>query len=133
MAQKIKWTKDAKYFVRFKRINGKQVKIYQHREVWEKAHGTIPADMQIDHINHDGLDNRLENLRLVTVSQNQHNRIINKNNSSGYKGVYFHKQRQKWHAEIMIGRKKKSLGLHEDPEDAHRAYLKASEGIFSYV
>ena len=54
-------------------INGK--KDYEHRIIWREHHGEIPDGMQIDHINENGLDNRIENLQLVTHKQNsQRNR-----------------------------------------------------------
>lgn len=120
------WTKDTKYFVRFKMNNYKQRKIYQHREIWESVYGPIPNGLVIDHINGDGHDNRLENLRAVTMQANNHNRGKTKRNTSGYKGVYWHKQHNKWHVQIMVKWKKRSLGLYDTAEDASRAYEKAS-------
>lgn len=125
----MKWTFDGNYMVRFERHDGKQKKIYKHREVWEKANGKIPYDMQIDHINRDKLDNRLENLRAVSRSVNQHNRKLNRNNTSGHKGVYWHKQKGKWHVQIMVNRVKKSLGLYDNVEDAANAYKEAAKCI----
>lgn len=64
----------------------------------------------IDHINNDGLDNRLENLREATRSQNQMNRKLNKNSLTKNKGITFHKKKLKWQARISINNKRLSLG-----------------------
>ena len=64
--------------------------------------------LTVDHINHNGLDNRKENLREVTQAQNQRNRRSNKNSSSQYKGVSWFKRDKKWHAQI----KHKGKGIH---------------------
>lgn len=60
---------------------------YVHRVVWESAYGPIPDGMWIDHINGDPTDNRLENLRLATVSQNNMNMRRRKDNKAGVKGL----------------------------------------------
>ena len=65
---------------------------------------------EIDHINRDNTDNRIENLRWATHSQNTANRGKFKNNSSIYKGVRFDKQRNKWCSQITIDKKRKFLG-----------------------
>ena len=73
----------------------------------------------IDHINNNSLDNRIENLRILTHQQNLWN--------TNAKGYYWNKQNNKWHAQIRINDKKKFLGLFENEEDAHQAYLNAKE------
>lgn len=77
----------------------------------------------IDHINHNGLDNRKDNLRICTTAQNIRNCNIPKNNKSGYKGVYFDNNRQKWVAQITIKNKTISLGRYDSIEKAIEARL----------
>lgn len=79
---------------------------------------------QVDHINGNTLDNRKENLRICTNSQNQMNRgKIKKNNL--YKGVT--KAHGKYQAVIIENKKSHYLGLFETPEEAHKAYCEASK------
>lgn len=85
-----------------------------------KAVLKCPDDMMIDHINGNKLDNRRENLRLATCSQNQMNRLSNKGTSSIYKGVT--KVGNKWKAQICINRQNRSLGSFDVEDDAARAY-----------
>lgn len=92
-----------------------------------------PSGAMVDHVNHNTLDNRKENLRLVSSGQNQANRIIDKNRkikTSKYKGVNWHKFSRKWHAQIA-GR---YIGLFESETDAARAYnLAALERFGQYA
>ena len=74
--------------------------------------------LQTDHINRNRLDNRRCNLRIVTTSQNQMNIASQKNNTSGIKGIYWDKSRNKWHVEIMANYKKMHLGRYDDLEHA---------------
>ena len=78
--------------------------------------------MQVDHRNGDGLDNRRCNLRIVTVSQNQHNSKIRCDNSTGFKGVSFNKRISKYTSQIQIEGKRVFLGYFNTPEDAAKAY-----------
>lgn len=84
---------------------------------------------EVDHINGDKLDNRRENLRVVTKSQNQWNRKKQKG-SSQYKGVYWNKRCNKWFAQIQYKGKFHYLGLHEDEKDAALAYQEAAHRLF---
>jgi len=85
-----------------------------------------PDGKMIDHINVNPLDNRRENLRVCTNQQNQFNKNKYKNNKSGFKGVSFNKQTQKFVAQIQINGKNKHLGLFVTAEAAHECYKKAA-------
>jgi hypothetical protein len=74
---------------------------------------------QVDHINVNSLDNRIENLRILTQQQNLFN-----TKAKGYTWSNLH---NKWQSQIMINNKQKSLGRFENEEDAHQAYLNAKE------
>lgn len=73
---------------------------------------------EVDHINQDKLVNQKSNLRLCTRSRNALNTGPYSHNTSGYKGVSYHKQRKKWRAHIRINNKQIHLGLFDDIEDA---------------
>lgn len=96
--------------------------IFMHRLIM----GT-PNNKLTDHINKDGLDNRKENLRICTNSDNQHNIPTHRNNNkTGYKGVSSY--RGKYQAQIKYKNKTYWLGMFDTPEDAHTAYVnKAKE------
>lgn len=82
---------------------------------------------QTDHINRDKLDNRKDNLRIVSVSENAHNRVTFKNNKSGYKGVSFDKRYGKWRCEISLNGKTKIIGYFDLKEDAIDARLREEQ------
>ena len=82
-----------------------------HRIVYYMHHGYIYDTMQIDHIDGNPANNRIENLRLSTQEQNQHNQKIRKDNTSGVKGVIWKKDRMKFHARIKKNNKDMHLGM----------------------
>jgi hypothetical protein len=86
----------------------------------------VPKNMQVDHKNHDTVDNREENLRICTVSENMHNSKKPKNNTSGFKGVSWHKVHKKWHAQIYVKNKNIYLGRFTDKIEAAKAYNDAA-------
>lgn len=61
---------------------------YVHRVIWEMVNGPVPQGMCIDHIDGNGLNNRIENLRVTTLSGNQRNRRVSRNNRTGVSGVF---------------------------------------------
>jgi len=84
-----------------------------HRLAWLYVYGEFP-DNQIDHINQAKDDNRILNLRDVTVSENGKNAKMSKNNTSGINGVCWYKRRKKWRVRINVNGKLKHLGYYED-------------------
>ena len=106
--------------------HGNKTAIAMHREIM--GH---PKNMYIDHINHNGLDNRRANLRLATPKQNAWNNLPRKGNySSKYKGVSWHKRDRKWYAKIVIHGKAKHLGGFNDEKAAAAAYNSAAKKLF---
>jgi hypothetical protein len=84
-----------------------------------------PADKQIDHVNGNTLDNRKSNLRLCTVAENTRN--CKKKKKTGYKGVFFRKDRGKFTAQIRENYHIHFLGYFNAPEEAYEAYCEASK------
>lgn len=120
---KYKWSANGNgYAVRGVHIgNRKYRKIYMHREILNVKSSEI-----VDHVNGNKFDNRKENLRVVTPSQNAVNAGRRKNNSSGYKGVFYESRRDKWRAEIKVNYRSVFLGYFDNKEDAAKAYNKAA-------
>ena len=90
-----------------------------HRIAYFMHYGIEPDN--IDHINHDGMDNRIENLRSVSNEENMKNRTLQSNNKSGVNGVSWFKNMNKWVAKIAVDNKDKHLGYFIDFNDAVRA------------
>ena len=104
---------------------GKTYKV--HRIIYEMAYGKIPDSYHIDHVNGIKTDNRVDNLRLATGSQNQWNSCKPKNNASGFKGVCWEKKTQKWKARVCIFGNNKFLGYFATKEEAYAARLEAEK------
>lgn len=101
----------------YRRLGVDGVRYLAHRIIWLWNYGYLPEN-EIDHINRIKDDNRLINLREVSRQCNQRNRGPNKNNTSGVKGVYWSKQRNKYIAQIKINNKKYHLGYHRELDTA---------------
>ena len=105
---------------------------YEHRIIWTLVHGTIPKGYVIDHIDGDGCNNRIENLRCVTPSVNATNTRRRCNNTSGVTGVSWRAEKKRWVAQIYRDQKYLSLGLHQTFKEAVAA-RKAAEKVLGYI
>lgn len=88
----------------------------EHRLIW--AWHNMPFSPLLDHINGNILDNRIENLRPATHSQNMRNSKKPVNNTSGVKGVYWQKDKNMWRVQIWNGGKQQYVGRYYDIEEA---------------
>ena len=103
---------------------------YAHRLAWFYVYGAWPEN-QIDHINHDRSDNRIDNLREVTGKENSKNQKMHITNSSGVTGVYWRKDRSKWRAAIHVNNIFIGLGSYIDKFEAICA-RKSAEVLYGY-
>ncbi len=106
--------------------NGKRNYKCIHRLVAENFLENLEDKEIVDHINNNRIDNRVENLRFVTNSENIMNSSQSRNNSSGVKGVSFQKNKNKWHAQICVNRVRIHIGLYETIEEAQHARILAA-------
>lgn len=107
------------------KFNGKRE--YVHRLVWEWHNGPIPEGMVVDHIDQDKSNSRIENLRLLTHSQNLVNGRPQRNSKTGHRGVSFDKRAGKF---VAMSRQK-FLGQFATMEDAAAAYQRAQDAYIA--
>lgn len=105
------------YAIRSDSTTGEQQLIRMHRQILGLKSGD---GKHTDHINHNGLDNRLCNIRICTNQQNCFNR-------KNVKGYCWHGKVKRWQARIMLDGKNYSLGYFDTKENAHKAYLHAKQ------
>jgi hypothetical protein len=121
-----KWhaMKDCKTYYAARSERGARIRM--HRQIMN-----APVGLEVDHINHEGLDNRRINLRLCSVSQNRMNEGRKREGvSSRYKGVCWAKATQKWQTSIGFQGKVQYLGQFDTEEEAHAVYLTAAKRLF---
>lgn len=118
---------DERGYIRI-RVCGKKYRA--HRLAWMYVYGEMPAG--IDHINGIKSDNRICNLRPATQVENSQNRAVHSKNTTGYAGVYFYKQTQKYKAQIGFNNKRYAIGYFETPEEAYKAYLQAKAKLHTF-
>lgn len=106
----------------YRKIGIKGKSYLAHRLAWFYVYGYFPEN-EIDHINRNRDDNRIKNLREVSIKCNRRNVDNLRNNTSGVKGVYFHQEKDKWLATITNNRKQRSLGYYDNFDDAVCARL----------
>ena len=112
----------------YRRICLKGRQYVASRISWLVNNGKFPKN-QIDHINNDVSDNRVENLRDATSKQNSYNRRKPLSNTSGYKGVTFHKRDKRWQACVEVDGKTNFLGYFSSAESAHKSYCSAIDKL----
>ena len=140
-----KWKRDNKYFSSIKagdevgkgarksgyscaNINHKQY--YQHRLVWLYVYGEWPSK-SIDHINGIRDDNRIENLRLASLSENQQNRGRTRK-KQGLMGAYKDRSSKNWYSTIMTNKVRTHLGSFDTEEKAANAYIAAKAKLHTF-
>lgn len=100
---------------------------YAHRLAWFYVYGEMPK--LLDHVNGDGCDNRIKNLREASHSDNHANTAWNNDNKTGFKGVSVAKS-GRYYASIHKDGKSLNLGHYTTPEEAHAAYRDAAHRLF---
>lgn len=125
---KHKWFLDSRGYVARKIRNPvkRQVTELMHRVILGLPYGD---PRQGDHRDTNRLNNRRNNLRIATNGQNQRNKGVYANNTSGVRGVYWYKPTQRWKAQINVNGKKKHLGYFHSIDDAADAYRQAANRL----
>ena len=108
----------------YRQIRIGEIQYSAHRLIWCFHKGEYPT-LDIDHIDRNKLNNRIENLREISHKENCQNIGAYKNNRHGVKGIYFNKQMNKWQSHIMSDGKRIHLGCYEVKEDAIEARKQA--------
>jgi hypothetical protein len=104
--------------------NGRTAAVLMHRQIL----GLDCEDSRVvDHINRDRLDNRRENLRIVSQAQNLWNSAAHRDSTTGLKGAFWEKRRKRFYAKIATHGKQRFLGYFDTAEQAHSAYRRAAE------
>ena len=106
----------------------RKIRYRAHRIIWFLVKGEQPPE-NLDHINNDKTDNRIENLRVATTAQNAHNERTPINNTSGVKGILWDKQTSKWRGQVKANGKKHCAGRHTDIKDAENAVRELREKL----
>jgi len=119
------WIGAKGYAVTDVRQGDRYKRILMHRLIMEPR-----ANMEIDHINHNKIDNRRSNLRECTTKENVRYARTRSDNISGVTGVGFTKRENRWRARIFVDGKEKGLGYYKNKEDAIKARLKAEKKYF---
>lgn len=101
-----------------------------HRIIWILHFGSIPDDLVIDHIDGNGFNNNILNLRLATNKQNQYNRVKRTHLTSKYKGVNYDKARNKWKAEFRAEGVSYHIGRFDTEEEAKKAYDEVTSELY---
>ncbi|MDP2662864.1 MAG: AP2 domain-containing protein [Dehalococcoidia bacterium] len=124
------WCKESQtYYVAARDWSNGGKKLYLHRLIID-----APNDLDVDHIDHNGLDNQRLNLRLATNGENQQNRLgpAASNRTSGVLGVYWHTTRRRWCVNLTVDRRKVYIGKYRHLEDAKAAVDEAKVRLYPF-
>ena len=110
---------------KYKRIMIDKQHYVLHRIIYQMHYGDLSCNEVIDHIDRNKQNNKIENLRKANVFINNQNQGHRKNNTSGYKGVSWSKQKSKWRATITVNRCHRHLGFFVTKEEAFECYQRA--------
>lgn len=103
-------------------------RLLAHRVAWFLHYGSWPIG-PLDHKNMVKSDNRIENLRLASVTENNRNRPAQSNNTVGFKGVTLSKQTGRYEARIMVNKRRVALGTFDNAREAGTAYERAAKEL----
>lgn len=106
----------------------KRVLLEENNDKLLKKFINNPRNFPVDHIDGNGLNNLRSNLRCVSHRENMQN-LTKFNGTSKYPGVYWHKEKQKWHVSFKIGEKKHHVGYFLDEDEAFEAYKNAINNL----
>jgi HNH endonuclease len=111
------WSLNKGYPSRIVENGGKKTMLFLHQFVWVLAGKELPAKpLTLDHEDRNPLNNQIGNLRIASEHLQKVNQRLKKNNTSGYKGVVYHKKNRNWIASIMLRPKRKHLGSFDTKE-----------------
>jgi hypothetical protein len=116
---------DVHYVEAHVNLSGKKTSMKLHRLILD-----VPQNKQVDHINHNPLDNRKSNLRIVEHFENSQNRRLRKDNKTGIRGVYWDNHHRKWKAKVTVKQKCVYQGYFDDIKLAEQA---ANENRMKYM
>jgi hypothetical protein len=131
---KYKWRKDTHkachakkfYVVRYHRREAQNwTRISMHRQIL-----SAPKGLMVDHINHDGLDNRRANLRLCSNAQNQHNARAQVGTSCKWRGVIYYKKNRKYLSSVICNKKRHYIGMSDCPDTLAMAWNEKARELF---
>lgn len=118
-----------KYWVIKVPYHGKRYDLIVHRIILLLKDKVLHPDKEVDHIDNNSLNNKSDNLRASTHSENMHNSRLPKHNTSGHKGVYWNKNCKKWEVRIRHNRKLYHFGLYNNKKNAIKLAIEARKKL----